>query len=95
MIRYTYLCPSNTYVNYFWIGEVISVQLLTGRALCITPDPCSTIENVKAMIQNEVGIPPHMQQLIFAGKKLKDERTLSDYNVLKSPFHVVLRLRKG
>lgn len=42
-----------------------------------------TIGNVKAKMQDKLGIPTKYQQLVFCGKKLEDVRTLSDYTIRK------------
>ena len=60
----------------------IFVETLTGKTITLEVQPSDTIENIKAMLQDEADIPPDRQGLSFC-KPLENDRTVFDYNIQK------------
>ena len=73
---------------------LIHVWTLEGEKETLNVNGSYTIEELKTMIQDKMGIPCDEQRVIYAGKQLEDDRTLSYYNIYKeSNIHVVKRAR--
>jgi ubiquitin C len=71
----------------------IEVKTLTGKLLKIKVPENVRVEDFKEMIEQVAGTPTDQQRIIFSGKQLENERTLTEYNIQNnSTVHLVLRL---
>lgn len=54
----------------------IFVKPVTGKNICLEVEPNTRIEDVRVKIQDQKGIPPDQQKLIYAGKYLENGKNL-------------------
>jgi hypothetical protein len=68
----------------------ISITPAKGATFTLDVEPLDTILTIKQKIQDAMHMPISEQRIIFAGKNLEDDRTLSDYNIMReSTLHLI------
>ena len=75
-------------------GMLMYFKTQLGTTIAIDIHASDTIHSVKCKIQEKRGIPPRHQNIILAGKILKDWRTVGDYNIQRESM-VFLSLSLG
>jgi ubiquitin len=80
----------------FMMVKKIFVKTLAGKTITLDVEPSDTVQKLKTKFQSKEGVPPDHQKFIFAGNRLEDGRTLSEYNIQEeSTLNVLLRLPGG
>ncbi|KAF7265168.1 hypothetical protein GWI33_021361 [Rhynchophorus ferrugineus] len=73
-----------------------SYQLKNGDERMIDVEPSDKILALKEKLEEKEGIPPQQQRLVFQGKQLKDDKTISSYKLKAGTvLHLVVALRGG
>ncbi|KIL56932.1 hypothetical protein M378DRAFT_434791, partial [Amanita muscaria Koide BX008] len=58
--------------------------------------PISQITRIKEKVEEQSGVPPQQQRLIFGGRQMADDKTAKDFNISAGAvLHLVLALRGG
>lgn len=75
---------------------LIKVVTLTGSERMVDVNPSDKILVIKEKLEENEGIPPDQQRLIFQGKQLRDDKTVSSYKLKGGTvLHLVIALRGG
>ncbi|CAR25141.1 NEDD8 family protein RUB1 [Lachancea thermotolerans CBS 6340] len=74
----------------------LTVKTLTGKEIPVVVDPDDKVYRIKEYLEEKEGIPPTQQRLIFQGKQIDDDKSVSSANLSSGmQLHLVLTLRGG
>ncbi|AQZ12144.1 RUB1 (YDR139C) [Zygosaccharomyces parabailii] len=75
---------------------IIKVKTLTGKEIAVELNEEDPIYRIKELLEEKEGIPPSQQRLIFQGKQIDDQQTVSSAKLVDGmQLHLVLTLRGG
>ncbi|GLB34273.1 ubiquitin-related domain-containing protein [Lyophyllum atratum] len=75
---------------------LIKIKTLTGKEIELDIDVDDKIARIKEKVEEQAGVPPPQQRLIYLGKQMQDDKTAKELNVTAGAvLHLVLALRGG
>lgn len=74
----------------------ILIVLLSGKSLLQWVRPSDSVQDLKFLLESNMGVPAASQRLLFEGKQLEDSCPLACYNIQRNAsIRMSLRLRGG
>ena len=67
---------------------LLTVRTVSGQNYSLTIELSATVAQAKEKLVESTGVPVEQQRLIYKGRVLKDEETLSSYGTVTLPLDV-------
>ncbi|KAI9508119.1 ubiquitin-related domain-containing protein, partial [Russula earlei] len=75
---------------------LIKVKTLTGKVIELDINLDDKFIRIKEKVEEQSGVPPPQQVLIFGGKQMPDDKTAREFNISPGAvLHLVIALRGG
>ncbi|KAL7282765.1 hypothetical protein ACG7TL_004240 [Trametes sanguinea] len=65
---------------------MIKVKTLTGKEIELDIDPEDPVSRIKEKVEEQSGVPPPQQRLIYAGRQMADDKIVKDFNIAAGAF---------